>query len=128
MLVWLSSHLPPLLHCECTQVAWTIFVSPGPSSGPGLCLGPGVSWGRSEVWSVWARGECSHWLRACAPSFLRSQARRSAPEGVRSELSVMTGMAAQEVGPGEHVPQMARTPYVPVFVDDEAHAVPGVMF
>lgn len=36
---------------------------------------------------------------------------------------MMTGMAAQEGGPREHVPQVAQLPCVPVPVNDEAPAL-----
>lgn len=82
-----------------------------------MSVGGGVPPGRD--WS---------WLRTCSSPLPQSQARRSPPKGVRSEVLVMTGMAAQEVGPGEHVPQMVQTPCVTVLVNDGARPVLGSCF
>lgn len=41
---------------------------------------------------------------------------------------MMTGMAAQEVGLGERVPQMAQTLCVPVLVNDDARLCRGRVF
>ena len=50
------------------------------------------------------------------------------PQGVGSEVLVMTGMAAQGERPGEHVSQMAQMLFVPVLVNGKAHTVRGSCF
>lgn len=37
-------------------------------------------------------------------------------------------MAVQRVGPGELIPQIAQTPYVPLLVNGEACVLPSVVF
>lgn len=50
------------------------------------------------------------------------------PKGVRSEVWVMTRMAAQREHPGEHAPQVAQVRSGPALVNGKAHIAPRVMF
>lgn len=46
----------------------------------------------------------------------------------QEQCVVTTRMAVQRMGPGELIPQMAQTLYMPVLVNGEACTMPGVMF
>lgn len=125
----------PLLLClPCCTVNASRWPGPCPCPQGPTCawgsgrLGEGVKSGAYERGGGVPPGRGWSWLRACLSPLPQPQARRSPPKGVRSEVLVMTGMAAQEVGPGEHVPQMAQMLCVTVLVNDRARPVLGSCF
>lgn len=68
------------------------------------------------------------WLHDSLPLLLESQARQFPLKGVSGTRCGDNKMAVQRVGPGELIPQMAQTPYMPLLVNGEACVLPSVVF
>lgn len=104
-------------------------VSPGPSPVPGWHLGRGVPWEGMKPGACEHVGKSSRQGRGAGtmPAHHPSPSLRPdtpLPRVCEDSVLVTTRMAAQGMGPGELVPQMAQMLYVPALVKGVASPVP----